>query len=233
MKQLLFADHSRVAELAARDTARMCAGFLGGLAPYDGGLISVRSACPALASWDHRFTLDSRGSLLFQRFWLKVSSPWKVGFDAKDPVNTPNTLATGRPDIWRAFGNAAAELRAAGLPLDAPLSAGQAVIRNGERIPIHGDPHVLGVLNVITPVWDADKGNTEVVHGSSTIQVVQFGETGAPKASTLLTYSQSTDPTSPHFADQTRLFSQGRWVSERFTEDAINASPVLRTTTLN
>lgn len=236
MKQLLFADHSRVAELAAADTARMCSGFLGGLAPYDGGLIDVRSGCPALASWDHQFTLDSRGSLLFQRFWLKaigLLSPWKVGFDPADPVNTPNTLATDRPDIWRAFGNAAAELRAAGLPLDAPLSAGQAVIRNGERIPVHGDPHWLGVLNVITPVWDAGKGNTEVVHGSSIIQVVQFDETGAPKASTLLTYSQSTDPTSPHFADQTRLFSQGQWVTGRFTEAEINASPALRTVTLN
>jgi acyl-homoserine-lactone acylase len=42
-----------------------------------------------------------------------------------------------------------------------------------------------------------------------------------------MTYSQSTDPTSPHFADQTRLYSAGRWVTERFTERQIAASPEL------
>lgn len=243
VKQLLFANHSRVAQLAAADTAKMCKAFPGGLAPStSAGLIDVSSACAALESWDGTYRLDRRGALLFERFWLHVglklgpvtvAGPWKIGFDPKDPVNTPNTLAIGRPDVWAAFGDAAADLRSAGLPLDAPLSAGQAVSRNGERFPMHGAPHPLGVLNVITPVWDAKSGNTEVVHGSSTIQVVQFDRSGTPKVSTLLTYSQSTDPTSPHYADQTRLFSESRWVTERFTEADINASPTLTTKILD
>lgn len=240
MKRLLFTDHSRVADLAAKDTAKMCSAFAGGRAPKSGGTIDVRPACSALASWNHNFSLDSRGSLLFQRFWEKVGiglggieliGPWKVPFDPQDPVNTPNTLAIDRPNIKLAFGNAAAELAAAGIPLDAPLSRGQAVTRNGVRIPMHGSKHALGVLNVIDPTWNEKSGNAEIGFGSSSIQVTSFGD-GPPKVSTLLTYSQSADPTSPYYADQTKLFSAGKWITERYTEKDILASPALRTVSL-
>jgi acyl-homoserine-lactone acylase len=47
-------------------------------------------------------------------------------------------------------------------------------------------------------------------------------------ARTLLTYSQSSNPASPHHADQTRLFSGERWVTSRFCERDIRSSPELR-----
>ncbi|SDY15405.1 acyl-homoserine-lactone acylase [Amycolatopsis xylanica] len=214
MKQLLFGDRSRMAELAAADAAKLC---------------DLGPECAALATWDHRYTLDSRGSLLFQRFVLKLpANPWKVAFDPKDPVNTPNTLDTANPLVRKAFSDAVAELTAAKLPLDAKLADGQAVTRNGERIPIHGAPHALGVLNVVTPLWDPAKGNAEIVHGSSFVQVVGFGRDRCPDTSTLLTYSQSTDATSPYFSDQTKEFSQGAWVRGRFCERDILSSPALR-----
>ncbi|WP_246155246.1 penicillin acylase family protein [Saccharopolyspora hirsuta] len=232
MKQVLFADHSRVAELAAADTARMCAAFPGGRAPSSSGPVDVSAACPALADWGHDFRLDSRGSLLFERFVAQLAEvptgPWRTPFDPVDPVNTPNTLAVENPAVQTAFGDAAAELQTAGIPLDAPLGEYQHVTRNGEQIPVHGAPHQTGVLNVLTPHWDPAAGNTEVTHGSSFLQVVQFDAGESPRASTLLTYSQSADPTSPHYADQTRLFSAGQWVPARFGEREIAASPVLR-----
>ena len=50
------------------------------------------------------------------------------------------------------------------------------------------------------------------MHGSSYIQVVSWSGRGTcPDTRTILTYSQSTDPTSPHFADQTKLFSKHGW----------------------
>jgi acyl-homoserine-lactone acylase len=45
---------------------------------------------------------------------------------------------------------------------------------------------------------------------------------------TLLTYSQSSNPDSPHHSDQTRLFSAGRWVTSRFCEEDILSSSALR-----
>jgi acyl-homoserine-lactone acylase len=42
------------------------------------------------------------------------------------------------------------------------------------------------------------------------VQVVGFDERG-PKASALLTYGQSSDPKSPHAADQLKLYSRKAW----------------------
>jgi acyl-homoserine-lactone acylase len=44
---------------------------------------------------------------------------------------------------------------------------------------------------------------------------------------TLLGYSQADEPSSPHHDDQTALYSQKRWVTERFCEADILASPEL------
>jgi acyl-homoserine-lactone acylase len=67
--------------------------------------------------------------------------------------------------------------------------------------------------------------------GSSFIMFVQFTDKG-PVGRSVLTYSQSTNPDSPHFADQTRLFSAGRWKDMRFTETEILGDPDLSVTRL-
>ncbi|MFG1640954.1 penicillin acylase family protein [Amycolatopsis sp. NPDC049252] len=235
MKRMLFTDHSLLADLTAADLAKLCASLPGGQAPSSSGPVPVGPACTALASWDHTYSLDSRGSLLFQRFAAHLGglpARFTVPFDPKAPLTTPNTLNTADPGVQKAFGDALADLRGAGLPADAELRDGQAVTRNGERIPIHGGPGFLGVLDVVTPQWDPARGNTEIVHGSSYIQVVGFSGRACPDSSTLLTYSQSANPKSPYHSDQTKLFSRGEWVKERFCEADILHSPALRVVVL-
>lgn len=218
VQDMLFSDRSLVAQLAADDTAKMCA-----------DLPNVADACEAIRHLDNTYSTWSKGALLFERFWLKVPpGSWKVPFNAADPVRTPNTLNTESPAVRKAFTDAVAELRAAKIPMDAPLGEYQYVVRNGERIPVHGAPNQLGVLNMQVPVWDPTKGNTELVHGSSYIQAVSFDGGRCPDVRTLLTYAQSTDRTSPFFADQTKLYSQGKWVRGRFCEHEILSSPQLK-----
>ena len=53
-------------------------------------------------------------------------------------------------------------------------------------------------------------GGLVPVHGTSYIQVVSFDDAG-PVADALLSYSQSTDPASPYYADQTRAFATKSW----------------------
>jgi acyl-homoserine-lactone acylase len=44
-------------------------------------------------------------------------------------------------------------------------------------------------------------------------------------AQTLLTYSQSTNPNSPHYADQTKLFSASKWTTDHFCKaDVLKAT---------
>lgn len=91
----------------------------------------------------------------------------------------------------------------------------------------------LGVWNCTNARWDpAGGGYTEVVAGSSHIQAVGWDGSGCPVARTLLTYSQSDDPGSAHFSDQTRLFSDGRWVTSRYCEKEILSSPALKVVTV-
>ena len=87
----------------------------------------------------------------------------------------------------------------------------------------------LGVFNALAVVWDAKKGYVgPLAHGSSFIQTVAFDGDGCPDARTILTYSQSTNPTSEHFSDQTALFSRSGWVTDRFCDGDV-AAGTLRT----
>jgi acyl-homoserine-lactone acylase len=218
MQELLMANRAHAAEVIGDDLATWCR------------TDDLTDACAALDRWDRRFDTDSRGALLFDRFWRKaafVDGLWTVPFDPADPVHTPRGLRTDHPALPEALRQAAAELDAAGIALDARLRDGQYVVRNGERIPISGGTEWIGVLNKIEGAWEPSTGYLEVLDGSSYIQVVAFGPGACPDARTLLTYSQSPNPTSPHYRDQTRLFSQERWVRARFCERDILSSPAL------
>ncbi|MGW6274066.1 penicillin acylase family protein [Streptomyces sp. NPDC055060] len=231
-----FANRAPAGDLAADDAARACAALPGGSATgSDGKAVDVREACAALKAWDHSMDTDSRGALLFDRFWRKLVAAvpgaqlWKVPFSAADPVRTPNTLDTGAPGFATALADAVSELRGAGIALDAPLGENQFVVRGSKRLPVHGGTESIGVWNKVEPVWDAKGGGyTEVAHGSSHIQAVGWDKSGCPKARTLLTYSQSSNPNSPHYSDQTRLYAEERWVTSRFCEKDVLRDPKLK-----
>ncbi|HWO67832.1 MAG TPA: penicillin acylase family protein [Umezawaea sp.] len=223
LQDLMFSNHDFVADLAVDDTVRLCRTMSADLA----------EACEALSTWDRNHDVDSRGALLFDRFWAKARNAaggalWKVPFSAADPIGTPNTLNTDLPAIGAALTAAVGELRAAGIPMNAPLGDNQYVVRNGERIPIDGGTAGLGVFNSIRGPWDPAKGYTEMQHGATYLHVVSFDGDGCPDASTLLAYSQSSDSTSSHFSDQTKLYSKKQWVTERFCERDVLASPELK-----
>ncbi|MFC8431113.1 penicillin acylase family protein [Streptomyces sp. NPDC057253] len=227
-----FANRVPAGDLVAADAAKACAALPGGTATgSDGKAVDVGAACGVLAAWDRTADTGSRGALLFDRLWRKlpVSQLWKVPFSAADPVGTPNTLNTDAPAFATALADTVAELRAAGIALDSPLGEHQFVVRNGKRIAVPGGTESLGVWNKVEPVWNpAGGGYTEVSTGSSYIQAVGWDGGRCPVARTLLTYSQSSNPDSPHFSDQTRLFSAERWVTSRFCEKDILSSPALR-----
>ncbi|MFC7309547.1 penicillin acylase family protein [Streptomyces monticola] len=230
-----FANRAPAGDLAAADAAKACAALPGGTATgSDGKAVDVSGACAALAAWDRTVNTGSKGALLFDRFWRKLTAGvpaaelWKVPFDPADPVRTPNTLNTAHPGFARALADAVGELKAAGAAPDGELGKNQYVRRGGLTIPVGGGTESLGIWNKLEPVWDPAAGYTEVAHGSSYIQAVGFDGSRCPVARTLLTYAQSSSAHSPHYSDQTRLFSGKRWVKARFCEKDILSSPGLK-----
>ncbi|MFL9840531.1 penicillin acylase family protein [Sphingomonas sp. ST-64] len=217
-KAMAFGNKSHAALLALKPLLALCA-----------GKAEVVEACAALGKWDGRYDLDSRGAYLFDRFWMKAGrlpGIWAVPFDVKDPINTPRDLVTGGDmgtKLVAVLKAAADEVTKAGIALDARWGDVQYAQRGADRIPIHGGDGQLGVLNV--QISEPAPVGITPRHGSSYVQVVGFDEAG-PVADTILSYSQSPDPTSPWYGDQTRMYSAKQWVRFPFTPAQIEAAKV-------
>lgn len=243
LEDLVYSNRVHAAELTRDDLVAMCRSMPFGLAPSAKGPIAVGDSCDVLEDWDLRNDPDSRGALLFQRFWERatigatlpeaaIKNPWKTPFSASDPIGTPTGLSD-TPGHRIDFGNALQDLKGAGIAYDAEFGDHHYVTRNGVRIPIHGGGNSTGgVYNLNIAQWDPAAGYTEMLHGSSYIQSVLFDGDPCPDVRAVLTYSQSADPTSPHHADQTAVFSAKQWVTQRFCEADVLASPELSTITV-
>jgi acyl-homoserine-lactone acylase len=233
MQDMVFSDRQYAGELTRDALVSMCRSMPGGLAPTSSGPpVQVGSACDVLAHWDLHDNIDSRGAVLFRRFWDHASSaepsPFATPFSASNPVNTPNTLATSNPQVRLALGDAISDLQGASIPLDA---APGDVQKGPGGVPVHGGPgDPNGDFDAIYSTFDPGKGFEPVQEGSSYVQAVTWHAGPCPDARTILTYSLSTNPRSPFFSDQTAMFSRKRWVHEVFCAKAVRAHTVTTTT---
>jgi acyl-homoserine-lactone acylase len=239
VQDAVFNNRQHAGELWVDDLVEMCERAPGGTLLGSSGPVDVSDACPVLAAWDRHDDLDSDGAILFRRFaaralsaGLPVASPagdptlFTTPFDVSDPIDTPAGLNTGNPRVQQALADAVTDLRNAGIPLDAPLRGWQYERRGSERIPIHGGPGALGVFNAIGAPWRSggeEPGFPDVLTGSSFVIVTQFTDE-CPDTRTILTYSQSENPESPFWADQTRLYSDKAWVNPPFCEQDVQAA---------
>lgn len=179
----------------------------------------ARAACSALAGWDRRSDLDSRGAHLFREFWRTarvIPSLYRVPFDPAQPLSTPQGLNLGDAPtaarIWEALDAAATKVQQAGFALTARLADVQRPAITAEPIGLHGGDEIEGVLNNLGDRAAPGISNRgiRIDYGTSYVQTVGFDDRG-PVAQAILTYGQSTDPASPHATDQLRLFAEKRW----------------------
>ncbi|NUP01414.1 MAG: peptidase S45 [Nonomuraea sp.] len=229
-------DHSF--EITRPDVLALCRAH-DRLTSSKGRPVDVRQACATLAGWDGRATLDSEGAVLWREFYDLLGRPsepgrpptswWRVPFDPARPLTTPRGLRRGDPATLRALADAVAFFQDNRVPLT--LTTRQAQRYAG--IPIPGCTNAEGCFDRVRTggPLGADGRYPDVDTGSSFMMAVELTPEG-PRTRTVLTYSLSADPTSPHHADQTALFSRGQWVTERFTEAEIAADPRLRVTTV-
>ena len=193
-------------------------------------------ACNALRKWDRTANVDSRGMQVWTEFWelaRRIDNVYAVPFDPDDPVNTPSGIALDDPDtrtaVRAALAAAQQRLVDAGVGPDEPWGEVQFAERNGSRIPVPGGPGRHGMFSFINAGFTQGKGYTPIVHGNSYVQVVTWNDDGTPDARGFLTYSQSPEPDSAHYYDQTELYARGEWLQLPFTEEEILADPNLKT----
>jgi acyl-homoserine-lactone acylase len=234
LQQITLSNRSLAADLFLPDMLTLC---------NTAAAVSVKPLCDVLAAWDRKFELTSRGAHLFKEFFLVaqgISNVYAVPFDYLNPLTTPSGLAITNPTVATALVGALAgagtKITNAGLAVDAPLGTVQFAIQvaqPGARIiPVHGgDGSPLGIYNAIYSQLVPGLGYV-VNFGTSYIQTVQFTDTGV-NAQAFLTYSQSTNPASSNFSDQTARFSAKQWITLPFTESAITGDPAYRTSTIS
>jgi acyl-homoserine-lactone acylase len=234
MKNLMYSDVQYGATLVKSQLVRMCRSFPGGRAPIaPGHTIAVGDSCRVLAAWNGRENPASTGAVLFRAFWENAFNLgpglWSHAFQAFDPVRTPYGLDTASIAVQRAFGDALQALQAAHLPYNVALGTVQYVSFNGTKIPLPGGPpDPFGEFNGI---GQPGAPGSIPLYGSSYIQVVAWhAGDRCPQAATVLTYSESANPASLHYADQTRLFSHRKWVTSYFCPARIAAHAVSATT---
>lgn len=235
MKEFMYRNRVYGAEIVLDDVLAICAGL------SSAGEHEERAtrACAVLADWDRKVDLDSRGAQVFTEFWRAVHrelgndfnlliesrSFWTVEFDPADPLNTPRGIDVARSGnrqlVVAALSDAVLALEQAGVALDAPWREVQFVTKNGVRIPVHGGDPEAGVYGAISASL-GDDGYTPRT-GNTYLQAVTWNDE-CPIADTVLTPSQSGDPESPHYADQTELYSRKGWVRFPYCEEEIQAA---------
>lgn len=216
--------------------------------------VNLTEACAVLTNWDKRFNSDSLGAVLFREWITRYpydetylgSSLFQNSFNPTQPATTPFGLANAEEALNK-LAEAVLLLQGEDIALDTALGNLQLAHRFDRQYPVHGGNGYEGIANVQmtntrgsnlpeTPIFSgsdnfiADSKSLSqtgynVVHGSSFIMTLGWTDSG-PEAEALLSYSQSGDPNSPHFDDQTQLYAEKAWRPIRYTLDDITENAV-------
>jgi acyl-homoserine-lactone acylase len=222
----------------------------------DGKSVDISQACGVLARWDRRFDVSSRGAVIWHEMIGAIQDPYpgalfsagplyRNGFNPAHPTTTPNTFTPNPRPVLRALAQAVLNMKAARIPLDAALGSVQHADKGRAAIPVPGSNSDDGILNVVgytdsgrslepAPPQGAfipgsDDLSTDgyvIDDGTSFLMTVEFTARG-PEANALLTFSESEDPRSPHYADQDLLFTRRFLRPVLFTEREIMSDPAL------
>ncbi len=199
------------------------------------GTVDITAACNALRDWDGRNDPDSVGSLAWDEFWFRMAvlqgdetlRPFAVAFDPAQPLDTPRDLDTSKEYVRAAFAAAVHAVQQAGFDFAIPRrEISYRLAADGSKIPVLGGYQRNGsftIGQVRSPVLTAGSAWGPVNYGNSYLQVVGFLPDGKLDANTFVTYSQSIDPASPHFADYSQHYAKKEWLRAAFTESEIAA----------
>ncbi len=233
IRQLHTQSTNYTAGLVLADVVNICSAVTD-WSTYGPDTATIAQACDVLSAWDGTHKVSAVGPHIFWEFWQRVRDNvdlWAVPFDPADPVNTPRQLNTANTGVVEAVKQALADgverLVTAGIPMDRPWGDIQFAEKNGVRYGAQGGSSSMMFSVITSPLVDSE-GYSRIVHGNSYIQAITWDESDCPDAYAILTYSQSTDPASSHYADATALYSDSGWIDMPFCESDRDAQEIGR-----
>jgi acyl-homoserine-lactone acylase len=197
----------------------------------------ARAGAEVLAAWDGRAAADSRGAVLFQRFWdgyaRRVRQPFARAWDSADPMRTPMGLADPAAAI-EALAGAVRDMRQAHGTETIPWGDVNRFRIGTLDLPGDGATGASGCFRVLR--FDPDpaaSGSTRVAgnlgsdrpltgFGDAWVLLVDF----APPVTgwSVLAYGQTTNLSSAHSRDQIGIFADHRLRRAWYTDAEIRAN---------
>jgi acyl-homoserine-lactone acylase len=195
----------------------------------------AHAGADALEAWDGRTAADSKGAVLFQRFWDlysgKVREPFATPWQPENPAATPVGL--------RNPAQAVSVLDTAVRAIRSEHGSEQVAWGDANRfrfgsvdLPGDGAPGAYGSFRVMR--FDPVAGQQARVAGNvdGTRQLTGFGDAwvlvvdfaGPTTGWSVLAYGQTTNLDSPHSRDQIRIFTDRQLRRAWYTEAEIKAN---------
>ncbi len=186
-----------------------------------------------LEQWDNEVAPDSRGALVFQRFWDSYSAvvrqPFACPWDASDPTGTPAGLADTAAAVRHAE-SAVAWVRATYGADDIRWGDVYRFRFKGIDLPGDGASGTYGCYRVVTYAPSAD-GRRVAGWVSDAQPLAGFGDawvllvhfTKPVTAWSVVAYGQTTKSESPHSRDQIAIFAAHQLRPVWFTQADIAA----------
>lgn len=174
------------------------------------GSAAAKRAVGVLEKWDRSADADSRGAVLFSRWWgeygrrMAGRSAWAIQWNEQRPLDTPDGISDGLVAL-AALDSAASEVLRLYGSLDVPWGDVYRLRRDNVDLPSNGAPDNLGVFRVTG--HEPASGNRRVaVSGDSYVAAIEFAS--PIRAMSIVAYGNASRSGSPHRTDQLQLFSR-------------------------
>jgi penicillin amidase len=178
----------------------------------------VADAVAELQNWDHISRTSSVPMTLFVLWHEKQYGSPFVRAKAQDPVQS---LEQVLDDLTAKFGNwqvAWGDLNR----LERRQSGGEEPFRDDVKsLPVAGAPGGVGIVFNFYARPEKDQKRRYGVAGHSFISVVEFGS--EVQARSILVFGENSDPSSPHYFDQSELYAKQEFKPAYFRLDEIKS----------
>ncbi len=169
----------------------------------------------ALANWDHVSTVDSVPMTVFTLwYWRQYQNPSL----RSQPLESLEAVLDGLEKQWGTWQVKWGDVNR----LERRQSGGSEPFSDSaESLPVAGAPGPEGIVFNFYARPQAGQKRLYGVAGHSFVSIVDFGP--RPQARSILVFGENSDPSSPHYFDQSRLYAQEKYKPAWFSLADIQA----------
>lgn len=194
----------------------------------------LKQGLAVIEAWDNTVARDSRGAVLFKRFWDSYAgenkAPYAVAWDKNNPAKTPRGLSDPALAV-KLFEEAVRWTRKTYGSENVAWGEVHRLRLGGVDLPVGGESGLYGVFRVVQyasapdgklVIGTVEKGKPMQGGGDGWIFAVEFSKPVV--AYSMLAYGETSNSASKHSTDQAALFANHQFKKALFTEAEIKAN---------